>query len=123
MSVVREPEARGISRGDIQSKGYTIQTTIDPRAQRDAEDAVTAKPKGQQQHLGAALVAVRPGTGEVVAYYGGQDGTGFHNAASPHPPGSSFAIYPGGGAGEQHLGEVAVERQPVGERSARRRSW
>ncbi len=92
--VMKELAAHGITGSDIRSKGYTIHTTIDPKAQRDAEDAVAEKLKGQQPDLGASLVAVRPGTGEVVAYYGGRDGTGFDTAASPHPPGSSFAIYP-----------------------------
>ena len=92
--VVKELAAHGITRTDLESKGYTIRTTIDAKAQRDAENAVAGKLRGQQPGLASALVAVRPGTGEVVAYYGGPDGTGFDTAASPHPPGSSFAIYP-----------------------------
>ena len=31
---------------------------------------------GQPTNLQAALVAVEPGTGRVLAYYGGDDGTG-----------------------------------------------
>jgi membrane peptidoglycan carboxypeptidase len=91
--VMKELAAHGISESDIDSKGYTIVTTIDPKAQHDAEQAVAEKMKGQQAGLAAALVAVRPGTGEVVAYYGGADGTGFDTAANPHPPGSSFKLY------------------------------
>jgi membrane peptidoglycan carboxypeptidase len=91
--VMKELEAHGITESDIDSKGYTIQTTIDPKAQADAEKAVADKMQGQQKGLAAALVAVRPGTGEIVAYYGGQDGTGFDTAANAHPPGSSFKIY------------------------------
>jgi membrane peptidoglycan carboxypeptidase len=94
MQVVKELAAHGITQNDIETKGYTIRTTIEAKAQRDAEAAVAAKMKGQQQGLDAALVAVRPGTGEVVAYYGGSDGTGSDAASSPHQPGSSFAIYP-----------------------------
>src|SRR5262249_17576726 len=88
-----ELAAHGISLSDLRTEGYKVRTTVDPKAQRDAEDAVVAKLKGQQPHLGAALVAVRPGTGEVIAYYGGSD-SGSDLAASPHPPGSSFAVYP-----------------------------
>jgi membrane peptidoglycan carboxypeptidase len=94
IQAMKELDAHGITQDDIEKRGYTIQTTIDPKAQRDAEAAVAEKLRGQQPHLGVSLVAVRPGTGEVVAYYGGSDGTGFDAASSPHQPGSSFAIYP-----------------------------
>ena len=60
---------------------------------------------GQPANLQAALVAVQPGTGRVLAYYGGHDGTdvdyaGFYfdekgeaTGVGRHPPGSSFKVY------------------------------
>lgn len=91
--VMKELAAHGISESDVDSKGYTIQTTIDPKAQKDAEQAVKDKMQGQMKGLASALVAVQPGTGNIVAYYGGDDGTGFDNASNAHQPGSSFKIY------------------------------
>ncbi|GAB3220894.1 hypothetical protein GCM10027447_05820 [Glycomyces halotolerans] len=41
-----------------------------------------------------AMVAVEPGTGRVLGYYGGHDGFGIDKAGneSPHPPSSTFKI-------------------------------
>lgn len=91
--VMKELAANGITESDIDSKGYTITTTIDPKVQQDALQAVKDKMQGQMKGLASALVAVQPGTGNVVAYYGGDDGTGFDTAANAHQPGSSFKIY------------------------------
>ena len=96
----------------ILSGGYRIVTTIDRRAQEAAEAAadirrVTAPVavQGQPANWQAALVAVEPGTGRILAYYGGRSGTGADHAGwfyddsgrprgfGQHPPGSSFKIY------------------------------
>ncbi|MFJ8579560.1 transglycosylase domain-containing protein [Micromonospora sp. NPDC093277] len=96
----------------IRDGGYKIVTTIDKRVQEAAEaaadirrdtapEAVRDQPKNWQ----AALVAVEPGTGRVLGYFGGSSGTGADYAGwyydenghasgfGQHPPGSSFKVY------------------------------
>ncbi|HEX2051967.1 MAG TPA: transglycosylase domain-containing protein [Actinomycetota bacterium] len=59
--------ARALWRG-----GLRVTTTLDPRAQRAAERAVAAT-LGRRDDPAAALVALRPRTGEIVAMVGGRD--------------------------------------------------
>lgn len=48
--------------------GYTIKTTLDPKAQRGAFDAVTATiPIDDESRRAAAITMIQPGTGNVVA--------------------------------------------------------
>lgn len=98
--------------GYLQDGGFRIVTTVDKRAQDAAEaaadirrDTTPAALRGQPDNWQAALVAVEPGTGRVLAYYGGSDGTGSDYAGwyfeedgtatgyGAHPPGSSFKVY------------------------------
>ncbi|MGQ0776586.1 MAG: transglycosylase domain-containing protein [Pseudonocardiales bacterium] len=89
--VLAELEERGISREQLALDGGRITTTIDPRAQELARDAVRTELEGQPANLHSALVAIDPPTGAVIAYYGGQEGTGFDLAGGPTwNPGSSF---------------------------------
>jgi membrane peptidoglycan carboxypeptidase len=54
--------------------GYVVQTTLDQNAQRYAELAVESqKPVDSPRDLHIGLASVRPGTGEIVALYGGSD--------------------------------------------------
>ena len=54
--------------------GYIVQTTLDQNAQRYAELAVeTQRPLDSPKDLHIGLASVRPGTGEIVALYGGSD--------------------------------------------------
>ena len=54
--------------------GYVVQTTLDQSAQRYAEYAVeTQRPIDSPKDLHIGLASVRPGTGEIVALYGGSD--------------------------------------------------
>ena len=54
--------------------GYVVQTTLDQNAQRYAEYAVeTQRPIDSPKDLHIGLASVRPGTGEIVALYGGND--------------------------------------------------
>jgi membrane peptidoglycan carboxypeptidase len=99
-------------KGYLQDGGFRIITTIDKRAQDAAEaaaditrDTAPAALRGQPKNWQAALVAVEPGTGRVLAYYGGNKGTGSDYAGwyytqdgkavgfGAHPPGSSFKVY------------------------------
>jgi membrane peptidoglycan carboxypeptidase len=94
----------------IEENGYTITTTLDPRAQQAAEAAADETVagsimNGQPPNLQAALVGIEPGTGRVLAYYGGHDGKGNDYAGFYYdekgdatgvgrfPPGSSFKVY------------------------------
>jgi membrane peptidoglycan carboxypeptidase len=94
----------------IREGGYQIYTTLHPGAQRAATVAAdAAEPgspmEGQPENLQSALVAIQPGTGRVLAYYGGHDGKGADYAGfyydeqgdatgvGRHPPGSSFKVY------------------------------
>ena len=54
--------------------GYVVQTTLDQSAQRYAERAVeTQRPTDSPKDLHIGLASVRPGTGEIVALYGGSN--------------------------------------------------
>jgi membrane peptidoglycan carboxypeptidase len=92
--VVAELEKAGISEQELYTGGYTVFTTIHPKAQRAAERAADSVLKGQSKKMTAALVGVQPGTGRVLAYYGSKHGVvGWDNAAARHQPGSSFKAY------------------------------
>jgi membrane peptidoglycan carboxypeptidase len=90
--VKAELEAKGYPEEKLLSGGYKIYTTIDPKAQKIAEDTVKQVMDGQPQELKEALVAVDPKTGGVQAYYGGQntreDARDWAN--TQRAPGSSF---------------------------------
>ncbi|MEV4760911.1 transglycosylase domain-containing protein [Micromonospora sp. NPDC049559] len=87
--------------------GYKITTTIDPKMQAAAEAAARQAQKGsvlydQPKNLMAAIVAIDPKTGQVLAYYGGDSGADIDYAGvntiggrltGGHPPGSSFKVY------------------------------
>jgi membrane peptidoglycan carboxypeptidase len=64
----------GFTEEQIQVGGLVVKTTIDKRAQQAAVDAVAKRtPANAPANLRIALVAIRPGTGEITALYGGQD--------------------------------------------------
>jgi membrane peptidoglycan carboxypeptidase len=94
----------------IEGGGYSIVTTLDKGAQAAAEaaaDETVANSilNGQPANLQSALVAIEPGTGRILAYFGGHDGKGNDYAGfyfdekneatgvGRFPPGSSFKIY------------------------------
>jgi membrane peptidoglycan carboxypeptidase len=107
---------------DLKDGGYSIITTIDKNMEQDALNAAGRTQPGslmvkQPKNLQDALVAVQPGTGRVLAYYGGDRGDGLDFAGifrdpvlgdcgpkvngicqgtwsgSGHRPGSSFKVY------------------------------
>jgi penicillin-binding protein 1A len=85
----------------VEEGGLQVYTTLDPRMEQIAQEAVTwgvsqALAEGIHAHQ-AALVALRPSTGEILAMIGG---TGFSLAnqfnrawQARRQPGSSFKIY------------------------------
>ena len=73
-AVQKELSKLGFSQEQLMIGGYVIKTTLEQRAQQSAVDAVnklTPSPAPTNMHIG--LVAIRPGTGEVIAMYGGKD--------------------------------------------------
>ncbi|WP_414637611.1 transglycosylase domain-containing protein [Amycolatopsis sp.] len=90
-----ELDAAGYSKEKLQAGGYNIYTTIDPKAQQMAVDAVNKYMDGQPAELRKALVAVDPKTRGVIAYYGGpNDNTDAKDwANTTRNPGSSFKAF------------------------------
>ncbi len=73
-AVQKELSKLGFTQDQLLVGGYVIKTTLDQRAQQSAVDAVNKfTPSPAPSNLHTALVAIRPGTGEVVAMYGGKD--------------------------------------------------
>jgi penicillin-binding protein 1A len=81
--------------------GLQVYTTVDPRLEHLAQDAVDwGIRQGKLEGIGAgegALVAIRPSTGEIVAMVGGTHfslANQFNRAWQAHrQPGSSFKLY------------------------------
>jgi len=73
-AVSKELKSLGFTEEQLQVGGLTIKTTIDQRAQTAAVDAINKlTPTKVPENLHIALAAIRPGTGEIVAMYGGAD--------------------------------------------------
>ncbi|MEV1286754.1 transglycosylase domain-containing protein [Micromonospora sp. NPDC049679] len=101
-----ELEAKGIT--NWKEGGYRITTTIDQRAQAAAENAARQSSKSSPmnklpKNYMAALVAIDPSNGRVLAYYGGDNASGTDYAGlntepdgrviGGHAPGSTFKVY------------------------------
>ena len=72
--VQRDLGRLGFTEEQLLQGGLVIRTTLDEKAQQSAVDAVTKfYPKKAPENLRIGLVAIRPGTGEIVALYGGRD--------------------------------------------------
>jgi len=72
--VVHELSKLGFSEAQLQTGGYVIKTTLEKKNQEAAVRAMDSRgPKKTPVNFHAALVSIRPGTGEVVALYGGKD--------------------------------------------------
>lgn len=97
--VKNELQADGIDESTLNTRGLTIQTTIDPRAQFDAAQAIQqtyGNLAPYQQNIKKALVATDPNTGAVLAYWGGVNNeSDYHDYAGQtcQAPGSSFKPY------------------------------
>ena len=73
-AVQQELLALGIDETQIQRGGLTVVSTFSRRAQRSAERAVQRfGPDSKTKGVRIGLASVRPGSGEVVAMYGGKD--------------------------------------------------
>ncbi len=110
----QEPYFKGKPEGYIENGGFKIITTVNKAAEdaaiRAADITNPQAPsidRGQPADWQAALVAVEPGTGRVLAYYGGNnstgggadyagfyyDDTGQATGYGAHPAGSTFKVY------------------------------
>ena len=73
-AVTKELSKLGFSQDQLLVGGLVIKTTLDQKAQQSAVDAVNKfYPSKAPDNLHIGLVAIRPGTGEIVALYGGRD--------------------------------------------------
>ena len=72
-AVRQELKANGFTDDQILTGGLRVRTTIDKRRQDAAVKAVTGVLDDPRKDPAAALVAIEPGTGKVVAMYGGRD--------------------------------------------------
>ncbi len=87
--VLAELEQVGYPLDRLRGGAMKVETTIDPRAQAEAEKAVKERLRGQPEHFRAGLVAVEPGTGAIRAYNGG--GWNVHDfAGTPYGTGAAF---------------------------------
>ena len=72
--VQRDLGRLGFSEEQLLEGGLIIRTTLVQKAQQSAVDAVTKfYPKKAPENLRIGVVAIRPGTGEIIALYGGRD--------------------------------------------------
>lgn len=73
-AVQKEMNKLGFSDDQLLVGGLIIKTTLNQKAQLSAVDAITKlTPKGAPDDLHIGLAAIRPGTGEIIAMYGGRD--------------------------------------------------
>jgi membrane peptidoglycan carboxypeptidase len=90
--IIGELHAHGIDDDQIYRRGLLVTSTIDSRLEAAAPKAVRDA-TGHDKDLEAGLTSVRPGTGEILASYGGRDYLRhqYDNAfLAALPPGSSY---------------------------------
>jgi membrane peptidoglycan carboxypeptidase len=76
------------------TSGIVVHTTIDPKSQTSAEEAVDEVMKGQPTELRTSMSAIDPSTGAVRAYWAGNDGVGIdYQKGTLQEPGSSFKAF------------------------------
>ena len=73
-NVQAEMKSLGFNDDQLMKGGLIVKTTLDEKAQQSAVDAVDKQtPKKVPDNLHIGLVSIRPGTGEIIAMYGGKD--------------------------------------------------
>jgi membrane peptidoglycan carboxypeptidase len=97
-------ELFNIDEQTLNTQGLQVTTSIDPQAQKAAEDAVSKYLEGQKPDMRTAVVSIDPHNGSVKAYYGGSDANGFDFAQAGLQTGSSFKVFALIAALEQGIG-------------------
>ncbi|MET4427412.1 membrane peptidoglycan carboxypeptidase [Mycolicibacterium sp. 624] len=98
----------------LNTEGLQVTTTINPQAQKAAEEAVTDALDGQEPDMRSAVVSINPKNGGVEAYYGGSDANGFDFAQAGLPTGSSFKVFALVAALQQGIGlGYQIDSSPV----------
>jgi membrane peptidoglycan carboxypeptidase len=97
-------ELFNIDEQTLNTQGLQVTTSIDPQAQKAAEDAVSKYLEGQNPDMRTAVVSIDPHDGAVKAYYGGSDANGFDFAQAGLQTGSSFKVFALIAALEQGIG-------------------
>jgi len=73
-AVQKELNQLGFSDEQLMIGGLVVRTTLEKQAQQAAVDAVDKQaPAKVPDNLHIGLISIRPGTGEIVAMYGGKD--------------------------------------------------
>ncbi|MDT7548840.1 MAG: hypothetical protein QOE84_1234, partial [Actinomycetota bacterium] len=108
--VEEELAKHGFTEDRLAEGGYVVETTIRRKAQDAAIAAMKAIPEPKPNDKSAvvgALVSIKPGTGEIYAYYGGRTGNKSFDYASSGKgvqPGSSFKPFTLATALDQGIG-------------------
>ncbi len=94
-TVRRELKVNGFTDQDIDLGGLRVTSTFDRRSQRAAVRAVRQeRPRENARNVHIGLSAVQPGTGAVVAMYGGQQAGRLNEATQARvQPGSAFKAF------------------------------
>ncbi len=92
-AVAAELTELGISERELAGGGLRITTTLDPRRQQQAVQSARGPPDQRAGAPRSAMVAIDPGTGGVLAYYGGDDGRGTDYARAQRQAGSTFTPF------------------------------
>jgi membrane peptidoglycan carboxypeptidase len=107
-------ELFNIDEQTLNTQGLQVTTTIDPQAQKAAEDAVSKYMEGQAPDMRTAVASIDPKNGDVKAYYGGSDANGFDFAQAGLQTGSSFKVFALIAALEQGIGlGTQVDSSPL----------
>ena len=97
LDVVRDQlKDLGFNKDEIDAGGLRITTTFDKQAQDAAQTAATEGfPPPPNDGVKMGLVSVEPGTGRIVAMYGGKnwERSQFNNAIAPVPVGSTMKAF------------------------------
>ncbi|MFB9658259.1 transglycosylase domain-containing protein [Glycomyces mayteni] len=89
--VLRELADAGISTDEVLRGGFAVTTTVDADLQSILLGRTGIREVADDESLAAAAAAVEPGTGAVLAYYGGENGAGLDLAHDVgHLPGTAF---------------------------------
>ncbi|QBI56722.1 transglycosylase domain-containing protein [Streptomonospora litoralis] len=65
----------GLEPGQVQTGGYTVETSLDPKLMKEAAKAFSETLPDMPKETVQGLVSVKPQTGEIKAFYGGTDWT------------------------------------------------